>query len=38
MSYLATLDRNLPTAEFLRRTEGAIDRELDRWRPAVAGA
>ncbi|MET0366967.1 MAG: lysophospholipid acyltransferase family protein [Methylobacterium sp.] len=38
VSYLATLDRNLPTAEFLRRTEGAIDRELDRWRPAVAGA
>ncbi|MCJ2069831.1 1-acyl-sn-glycerol-3-phosphate acyltransferase [Methylobacterium sp. J-030] len=32
VSYLAALAPNLPAAEFLRGTEGAIDRELDRWR------
>jgi len=36
VSYLAAVDRALPTAEFLRSTEGAIDRELDRWRAAGA--
>ena len=34
VSYLATLAPGLPAAEFLRGTEGAIDRELDRWRKA----
>ena len=36
VSYLAALAPGLPAAEFLRGTEGAIDRELDRWRPADA--
>ena len=36
VSYLAALAPGLPAAEFLRCTEGAIDRELDRWRPAEA--
>ncbi|MHC2106737.1 MULTISPECIES: lysophospholipid acyltransferase family protein [unclassified Methylobacterium] len=36
VSYLAALAPGLPAAEFLRGTEGAIDRELDRWRPAEA--
>jgi 1-acyl-sn-glycerol-3-phosphate acyltransferase len=36
VSYLAALAPGLPVAEFLRGTEGAIDRELDRWRRAGA--
>lgn len=32
VSYLDAVDPGLPTADFLRGTEGAIDRELDRWR------
>lgn len=32
VSYLTAVAPHLPTAEFLRGTEGAIDRELDRWR------
>ena len=36
VSYLAAVAPGLPAAEFLRGTEGAIDRELDRWRPAEA--
>ncbi|MGH1571023.1 lysophospholipid acyltransferase family protein [Methylobacterium sp. P31] len=39
VSYLAAIAPGLPTAEFLRGTEKAIDRELDRWRTAdPAGA
>ena len=36
VSYLATLAPGLPAAEFIRGTEGAIDSELDRWRPQAA--
>jgi 1-acyl-sn-glycerol-3-phosphate acyltransferase len=36
VSYLAALAPGLPTAEFLHGTEGAIDRELNRWRPGGA--
>jgi 1-acyl-sn-glycerol-3-phosphate acyltransferase len=36
VSYLAPLAPGLPAAEFLRGTETAIDRELDRWRPGSA--
>jgi len=36
VSYLAALAPGLPAAEFLRGTEGAIDRELNRWRPGAA--
>lgn len=36
VSYLEALAPGLSAAEFLRGTEGAIDRELDRWRPAAA--
>ncbi|GEP12689.1 lysophospholipid acyltransferase family protein [Methylobacterium gnaphalii] len=32
VSYLATLAPGLNGAEFMRRTQGAIDTELDRWR------
>jgi 1-acyl-sn-glycerol-3-phosphate acyltransferase len=39
VSYLAAIAPGLPTTEFLRATEKAIDRELDRWRtPDPAGA
>jgi 1-acyl-sn-glycerol-3-phosphate acyltransferase len=34
VSYLAAIAPGLPSAEFLRGTETAIDRELDRWRTA----
>ncbi|WP_342107543.1 lysophospholipid acyltransferase family protein [Methylobacterium sp. SI9] len=34
VSYLAAVAPGLPAAEFLRGTEAAIDRELDRWRGA----
>jgi 1-acyl-sn-glycerol-3-phosphate acyltransferase len=34
VSYLAAVAPGLPAAEFLRCTEAAIDRELDRWRSA----
>jgi 1-acyl-sn-glycerol-3-phosphate acyltransferase len=37
VSYLDALAPGLPAADFLRGTEGAIDRELDRWRPADLG-
>jgi 1-acyl-sn-glycerol-3-phosphate acyltransferase len=37
VSYLDALAPGLPSADFLRGTEGAIDRELDRWRPADLG-
>ena len=37
VSYLAAVAPGLPAAEFLRCTEGAIDRELDRWRGAAPG-
>ncbi|MBA9064987.1 1-acyl-sn-glycerol-3-phosphate acyltransferase [Methylobacterium fujisawaense] len=33
VSYLTAVPPGLTAAEFLRGTEGAIDRELDRWRP-----
>lgn len=33
VSYLTAIAPGLTAAEFLRGTEGAIDRELDRWRP-----
>ncbi|GJD45101.1 hypothetical protein AFCDBAGC_2970 [Methylobacterium cerastii] len=33
VSYLAPLAPGLSAAEFMRGTEGAIDSELDRWRP-----
>ena len=36
VSYLAALAPGLPAAEFLRGTEGAIDRELNRWRTGGA--
>ncbi|WP_375457120.1 lysophospholipid acyltransferase family protein [uncultured Methylobacterium sp.] len=36
VSYLAALAPGLPAAEFMRGTEGAIDRELDRWRAEPA--
>ncbi len=36
VSYLSAIAPGLPTAEFLRGTETAIDRELDRWRGAGA--
>ncbi|SDN86591.1 1-acyl-sn-glycerol-3-phosphate acyltransferase [Methylobacterium phyllostachyos] len=36
VSYLAALAPGLPAAEFLRGTEGAIDRELNRWRSGGA--
>jgi 1-acyl-sn-glycerol-3-phosphate acyltransferase len=39
VSYLAAIAPGLSPAEFLRGTEKAIDRELDRWRtPGPAGA
>jgi len=39
VSYLAAIAPGLSTAEFLRGTEKAIDRELDRWRtPDPVGA
>ena len=38
VSYLAALAPGLPAAEFLRGTEQAIDRELNRWRDAGADA
>ncbi|MFC5560456.1 lysophospholipid acyltransferase family protein [Methylobacterium aerolatum] len=39
VSYLAAIAPGQPSAEFLRGTEKAIDRELDRWRTAApAGA
>ncbi|GJE57990.1 lysophospholipid acyltransferase family protein [Methylobacterium trifolii] len=38
VSYLDPLTPGLAAAEFMRRTEGAIDRELDRWRPAATAA
>ncbi|MHB2210372.1 lysophospholipid acyltransferase family protein [Methylobacterium sp. CM6257] len=37
VSYLAAVAPGLPAAEFLRGTEGAIDRELDRWRGTGRG-
>lgn len=36
VSYLAAVAPGLPAAEFLRGTEAAIDRELNRWRDAGA--
>jgi 1-acyl-sn-glycerol-3-phosphate acyltransferase len=37
VSYLAAVAPGLPAADFLRGTEEAIDRELDRWRGAGGG-